>query len=126
MRCGSSEIRWFQDGRSDRAQQLLREGLGVARLINDQRNAAGCLEGLAWIAAQEDNPRDAAVLMGAADALAHAVGSVAIPLPRLHVFHDECERRAREELGKEQFDAAFRQGSTMSIAEAADYSLTPT
>ena len=50
-------IRWFQHGRLDRAEQLLQEGLRVAQLINDQRNAAGCLEGLAWIAAQRDNPR---------------------------------------------------------------------
>ena len=85
-------IRWFGDGRIDRAEQLLHEGLRFAQLINDQRNVAGCLEGLAWIAAQRDNARAAAVMMGAADALARAVGSRALLLPRLDVSHAECER----------------------------------
>ncbi|MGB8390384.1 tetratricopeptide repeat protein [Mycobacterium sp.] len=102
-------IRWFQHGRSDRAEQLLQEGLRVAQLINDQRNAAGCLEGSAWIAAQKNNPRGAAVLTGAADALARAVGSVAMPLPQLRDFHDECERRTRKALGYEEFNAARQQ-----------------
>ena len=118
-------IRWFQHGRLDRAEQLLQEGLRVAQLINDQRNAAGCLEGLAWIAAQRKNPTGAAVMMGAADALAGAVGSVAIPtLPRLHAFHAECERRAQEALGHEGFTAARQQGSAMSFDEAAAYALS--
>ena len=117
-------IRWAQHGRSDRAEELLQEGLRVAQLINDQRNAAGCLEGLAWIAAQENNPRAAAVMMGAADTLAQAIGSVAIPLPRLHDFHAECECRAREALGDEEFTAAREQGSTMTFDEAAAYALS--
>ena len=115
-------IRWVQHGRPDRAEQLLQEGLRLAQQINDQRNAAGCLEGLAWIAAQRNNPIRAATMMGAADALAHAVGSVAVPaLPRLHDFHAECERRAREALGDEEFETARRQGSAMSFDEAAAY-----
>jgi hypothetical protein len=71
-------------------ERLLREGLRFAQLVDDQRNAAGYLEGLGWIAAQKNNPKGAAVMMGAADALARAAGSVAIPtLPGLHVFHVE-------------------------------------
>ncbi len=118
-------IRWFQHGRYDRAEQLLQEGLCVAQFINDQRNAAGCLEGLAWIAAQRKNSMGAAVMMGAADALAGAVGSVVIPtLPGLHVFHVKCESRSREALGDAEFDAAYQQGSAMSFDEAAAYALS--
>ena len=116
-------IRWFGDGRIDRAEQLLHEGLRFAQLINDQRNVAGCLEGLAWIAAQRDNARAAAVMMGAADALARAVGSRALLLPRLDVSHAECERHAREALGDDEFDAARQQGSTMSLDDAVAYAL---
>lgn len=116
-------IRWVQHGQSDRAEPLLREGLRFARLIDDRRNAAGCLEGLAWIAAQQHDSRAAAVMMGAADTAAQTVGSVTVPLPRLHDLHAECERLARETLGDEQFDAARRDGSAMSFDEAAAYAL---
>ena len=116
-------IRWFGDGRIDRAEQLLHEGLRFAQLINDQRNVAGCLEGLAWISARRDDARAAAVMMGAADALAGAVGSRALLLPRLNVFHAECEGRAREALGEEEFEAAHRQGATMSSDDAVAYAL---
>jgi non-specific serine/threonine protein kinase len=116
-------IRWFGDGRIDRAEELLDEGLRFAQLINDQRNVAGCLEGLAWIAAQRDNARAAAVMMGAGDALARAVGSRALLLPRLNDFHAKCERRARDALGDEEFEAARLQGGTMSSDEAVAYAL---
>ncbi len=116
-------IRWIQHGQSDRAEQLLREGLRFARLIDDQRNAAGCLAGLAWIAAQRNKLRAAAVMMGAADTLAGAVGSMAVPLPRLHDLHAECERQARDALGYDEFDAAREEGSAMSFDEAAAYAL---
>ncbi len=113
----------FQQGRSDQAEERLREGLRLAQLIIDQRNAAGCMEGLAWIAAQRDQPRRAAVMMAAADALAHAVGSRVLPLPRLRVFRAECERRSQEALGDHEFDAARREGSAMTLDEAVAYSL---
>jgi len=116
-------IRWMQHGKSDRAEELLQEGLRFAQQIDDQRNAAGCLEGLAWIAAQQERPRAAAVMMGAADALARAVGSVAVPLPRLHDLHAESERRAREALGCDEFEAAGQEGGAMSLDEAAAYAL---
>jgi len=114
-------IRWIQHGRSDRAGKLLHEGLRFAQLIDDRRNVAGCLEGLAWIAAQQDKLRDAAVMMGAADAIARAVGSVTVPLPRLYDLHAECERRAREVLGSDEFEAAFHEGGTMSVDETVAY-----
>jgi non-specific serine/threonine protein kinase len=116
-------IRWMQHGKPDRAEELLQEGLRFAQQIHDQRNAAGCLEGLAWIAAHREKPRAAAVLMGASDALARAVGSVAAPLPRLRELLAECESSAREALGGDEFEAAHREGGAMSLDEAAAYAL---
>ncbi len=117
-------ISCWRHGQSDRAERLLREGLRFAQLINDQRNGAGCLEGLAWIAAQKNNPTDAVVMMGAADALARAIGSVAVPtLPRLQAFHAESESRSREALGDAEFDAARQRGGAMSFDAAAAYAL---
>ena len=116
-------VHWYRHGRPDRAEQLLHEGLRFAKSINDQRNIAGCLEGLAWVAAQQDNPRGAAVMMGAADALARAVGSRTLPLQWLEAFHAECERQSREALGGEEFDALRRQGSELSSDEAVAWVL---
>jgi hypothetical protein len=39
------------------------------------------------------------------------------------VFHEECERRAREALGDKEFDAAFREGNAMDFDEAVAYAL---
>ncbi len=94
-------IRWLQHGRSDRAEQLLQEGLRVAQLINDQRNAAGCLEGLAWIAAQENKPRKAAVMMGPrtrSPARSAASRCHFLYCALLRDLHDESEGRTRDTL----------------------------
>ncbi|MCX2932023.1 protein kinase [Mycobacterium sp. CVI_P3] len=116
-------IRWLQHGRTGQAEELLQEGLRFAQQIDDQRNAAGCLEGLAWIAARREELRAATVMMGAADALARAVGSVAVPLPRLQDLHADCERRAREALGCDEFTGAHNEGGAMSLDEAVTYAL---
>ncbi|MGB8504526.1 MAG: hypothetical protein WCE29_20540, partial [Mycobacterium sp.] len=73
--------------------------------------------------AQRDNARAAAVMMGAADALARAVGSRALLLPRLDVSHAECERQSREALGDDEFEATRQRGSAMSSDDVVAYAL---
>jgi hypothetical protein len=46
-----------------------------------------------------------------------------VVLPHLIVFHEECERRTREELGATEFEAARRQGHTLRFDEAVAYAL---
>ena len=58
----------WRHGESDHAIQLIRQSLELARLVNDRRTAAYCLETLAWVACDADSPRIAAVMLGAAAA----------------------------------------------------------
>jgi non-specific serine/threonine protein kinase len=92
-------------------------------LVDDPRQAAASLEGLAWIAAERDDTVRAAVLMAAAQGLGRTVGASTVVLPHLQVFHDECERRTRESLDAEAFEAARQEGCAMSFDEAVVYAV---
>jgi hypothetical protein len=41
----------------------------------------------------------------------------------LTVFHDECERRAREALGDNEFEAAWQEGCSLQFDEAVAFAL---
>ncbi len=110
-------------GERDNAAQRLKQGLRLALDTNDPRVAAACLEALAWIAIEEDNPRFAVILMGAADTLFRAVGSTMLKFPDLIDHHGQSEKRAREALGQEEFDAARRHGNSLDFRQAVDYAL---
>jgi tetratricopeptide (TPR) repeat protein len=113
----------WREGEGDRAAQLLKQGLELAHLVNDPRMAASCLEALAWIVGEKHNPRVAVVMMGAAETLGHAVGSATVAFPNLFVYHEECERQAREALGAQEFEAAHEEGSSLSFDEAVAYAV---
>jgi serine/threonine-protein kinase PknK len=120
-------MQWRQ-GEPDRAKQTLRDSIRLSHLANDPRNAAACLEALAWIAGEQHHPRRAVALMEAAERLGHATGSSAavIPhrLPHLTVFHEECERRAREALDAVEFDAAREKGRSLRFDDAVASALS--
>jgi hypothetical protein len=113
----------WRHGERAEASQLLKHGLQLAHVINDPRIAASCLEALAWIANDENNPRRAVVMMGAADALGRAVGSATVAFPNLMVHHEECEHRAREALDDQGFHAALEQGRSLTFGGAVTYAL---
>jgi serine/threonine-protein kinase PknK len=119
-------VGWWRHGKPDRAEQLLKDGLRLTHRVNDPRQAAACLQGLAWIAGAKHNSRRAVVLTAAARALGNTVGASAVMLPHLGVFHDECERSAREALGAEEFEAARQQGYSLSFDEAVAQALQET
>jgi non-specific serine/threonine protein kinase len=99
-------IGWWRHDKPERAEQLLKEGLQLSRLVDDPRHGAACLEALAWVACAKQEPKRAAVLMAAAHTLGDAQSAPPVVLPDLAVFHDECEQRAREALGDNEFGAA--------------------
>ncbi len=116
-------IGWWRYGKNDRAEALLRQCLEVAEQMNDPRNGAAALEAMAWILGARNNLRQATVLMAAADAQSNRIGVSPAVLPDLIEFHDECQRRARDVLSEEEFDAAWQLGVTMDLAEAVAYTL---
>jgi hypothetical protein len=115
-------VRW-RLGDPDLATQALRDGIRLSQLVNDPRNTAACLQALAWVAGDEHDARRAVVSMAAAERLGHAIGSSAAVPPILTVFHEECERRAREALDTEEFDAAREAGHAMRLNDAIAYAL---
>jgi non-specific serine/threonine protein kinase len=116
-------IGWWRHGRPDRAEQLLKGALRMTQLIDDPRQAAASLEGLAWIAAEKGDSRRAVVMMAAAETLVRGVGASTVFLPHLLVFHEECERRSREALGAKEFEAAREEGRSFSFDDAITYAL---
>ena len=72
---------------------------------------------------EEDNARFAVVLMSAADAMFRAVGTAMLKFPDLIDHHRRCEQHAREALGESEFEAARREGGSLTFREAVDYAL---
>jgi hypothetical protein len=64
------------------------------------------------------------LLMGSAEALGNSVGVPPAVLPDLAVFHEQCDRCARDALGEEAYAIAHRQGSAMDFDDAVAYALT--
>lgn len=116
-------VAWWRHGNPDRAEQLLKDAVRGAHLVEDPRQAAAGLEGLAWIAAEKGDHRRAAALMAAADTLGRTVGVSPVVLPHLLIFHEECERCASEALGAEEFEAARQEGRSLQFDDAISYAL---
>ena len=75
----------LEKGRDDDALDRLREGLALCVELGDHEDEAWCLVGLAALAERRGEPRRAAVLLGAADALLGAMGASFKPYEqRLH------------------------------------------
>lgn len=115
--------RWWQ-GRPEAAEQLLLQGLELCHAGNDPLTGAQCLEVLAWHAASENDPQRATTMMAVAAALTRSTGFPLHPLPQMKRLHDECERRARQELGAAEFEAAWDDGSSLTFDEALALALT--
>jgi tetratricopeptide (TPR) repeat protein len=113
----------WRHGEPAYAIRLARQTLELARLVNDRRTAAWCLETLAWITGDAGSPRVSAVMMGAAAELSHGVGSTSVPFAHLVVHHDECESKARLALGADEFDVAFQEGSSLNFGDTIQLGL---
>ncbi|MFE3260138.1 protein kinase [Nocardia sp. NPDC059091] len=113
----------WRRGDVERAKRLLEEGVRLSALTSDPLVAAGCLETLAWIAADRDEPRRAAVLMGAADKLGRLAGTATLMVRDLLAYRTECMRSSRQALGVRAFDRARQEGSAMSLDSAVRLAL---
>ncbi|WP_433566625.1 protein kinase domain-containing protein [Nocardia sp. CA-151230] len=114
----------WQMGDRERAEQLFEEALRLARRVVDPYVTGHGLEILAWIAAEKHDARRAAMLLGAAHGLLHSVGDSGISRsPQLLAYHEECERRSRDVLGRRGFESAHQDGATMSFEAAVDFAL---
>ncbi|WP_433755749.1 protein kinase domain-containing protein [Nocardia sp. CA-135398] len=112
----------WREGEKNRAAVLLEKGLRSTRPVADPVMAASHLEISAWIAADRGNGRQAATLLGAADALGR-IGTSTYPFHDLHIFHDDCIRRSREALGARVFEVEYSKGSAMALDAAIAFAL---
>jgi non-specific serine/threonine protein kinase len=103
--------------RGDYAQaaNLFAESLNLHWDDGDKVRIAGCLNGLAIVAALSRQPERAARLFGAAEALREAIGA---PVPRHLGQYARALRMARETLGEHAFAEAWGAGRTLPLIEA--------
>ncbi|MGP3964276.1 ATP-binding protein [Nonomuraea sp. 3N208] len=113
-------IETWKQGDAARAVEMEREAIRLKQPFDDRLGIALCMEALAWMAAG-DWPERAAVLLGASQESWRSFGG---PLfGYLAAFHNTAETVAREHLGAQDFDSAFRKGTEMDPAEAVAYAV---
>ncbi|MDV8070716.1 LuxR C-terminal-related transcriptional regulator [Rhodococcus sp. IEGM 1366] len=113
----------WQRGEHSGAKGLVRQALELARSVEDRTSAAGCIEVLSWVAAEEGAPRRAAKLMGAAQTLSQTVCGSGVIYPQLPVQHSLFEQKIRQTLGDRAFTEEFREGIRAQFEDAAAYAL---
>ena len=116
-------VAMWREGDRDTALEHLEEGLGLAYQLRDPSVSAVCIHALAWVAGERQQWRRAVVMMAAADAVGQNLRSSIIPIPALLEYRDQCERRAREVLGDDEYDQARGKGQAMTFSAAVAYSL---
>ncbi|MGW4335881.1 protein kinase domain-containing protein [Rhodococcus koreensis] len=112
----------LRQGDPDQSARILEHGLRLARLIDEPLTAALCIETLAWTC-DKRNAHRAAVLMGAAQSLGHALGSSPILFHNHSRHHENCVQMARRSLGERAFLAAQHEGAELTFTESIAYAL---
>ena len=103
---------------------LLRRSLDLHSELRDRWRMSSVLEDFAAVALAQRRPAQAARLLGAAEALRNAIGTVIAPCERLQ--HNQVTRAVRAALGDEAFDVALRQGQLASSGDlTADLPAAP-
>jgi non-specific serine/threonine protein kinase len=113
---------WLR-GDLDRATGLQQQSLRLRGRHNDRMGPAWCVEALAWVAASRHQYERAAVLLGAAARLWQSMGTTLDSHQPLAGHHRDCERQARQALGEAAFQAAYRRGLDLPVADAVAYAL---
>jgi predicted ATPase/DNA-binding SARP family transcriptional activator len=100
------------------AISLLRRSLELHSELRDRWRMSSVLEDLATIALAQGNAPQAARLLGAAETLREAIGTVIAPCERLQ--HNQTVKAVRTALGDDAFDSALRLGQLASMDELTD------
>ncbi|MGW0177196.1 protein kinase domain-containing protein [Rhodococcus sp. NPDC003322] len=112
---------WIEGDR-DSAAHHLKQGLRLARLLDDPLMASAILQALAWVAGDRE-PGRAAVLMGAADALYLSVDRASVLFPNVLVYGEQSERNVRRKLGERAFETAYHEGGSLDLDGAIVFAL---
>ncbi|HLK58287.1 MAG TPA: tetratricopeptide repeat protein, partial [Chthonomonadaceae bacterium] len=101
------------------ARARLEENLAICRELGDKRGIADALDGFAHLAHREQQERHAARLWGAATSIREKIATPRTPR-ELEKYNQQIAQ-ARAVLGQAVFDAAFTEGSAMSLDQAIEY-----
>jgi tetratricopeptide (TPR) repeat protein len=112
-----------QLGNLDRAEELAREALDIARTREDEWMYPYLLNGLAAVSAERGRLERAATLLGAAEAMMEAQGAEWPPDERPH--YERTLATLERELSPDELDRARRAGKALAPEEAAAFGLTP-
>ncbi|WP_171075126.1 LuxR C-terminal-related transcriptional regulator [Nonomuraea basaltis] len=114
--------RWRQ-GELRSAGTMMRDAVRLKLRCNDHLGLAQCVEGLAWIVADDKQHEQAAQMLGAAHVVWRSIGTSLSGLRHLAGAHDRCESDLRRHLGEATFKAAFDRGTEFTLDQAAAYAL---
>jgi non-specific serine/threonine protein kinase len=114
------EVRMMQN-KLEEAEEMLKESFVLFQEIGSQWDIAYVLEGLAHIKTSGGSPRDAALLLGAADALRDTLGA---PRPPNEVEpYEKHVARARAAMDEVAFKSMWDEGREMTIEAALEFAL---
>ena len=115
----STELAWVLLGREelDRARELLESAHATFVDLADRAKTADCLEGFAGIAFAEQDPEEAARLLGRAASLRESVGGVR--QPDQDRFVRQTLASVAEALGPDVFEQTFQAGRAITKANAS-------
>ncbi|MDQ7843363.1 MAG: LuxR C-terminal-related transcriptional regulator [Armatimonadota bacterium] len=105
----------------EKARALLEESLALSSEIGHRWLLASGLESLAAVLVWTDRAEQAALLMGSAEELRRAIGSVRDDLDQAEIAR--ATAAARERLGRTRFEAAWNRGRAMTVGEAVALAL---
>ena len=108
----------WRTGDQQRATALEKDSLRMKRDLDDHLSIALCLEALAWLATTEHDPERSPTLLGAADAIWRVIGMSLTEIPFFASYRAEGEAAARRRLPERAFEAAFRRGAQLTLADA--------
>ncbi|GAA3467289.1 ATP-binding protein [Nonomuraea roseola] len=114
-------IEVWKRGDTRRAVEMEREAVRLKEPFDDHLGVALCIEALAWMSCGEGDGERAALLLGALREIWRSFGGPLFGYLAEH--HDTCERAARGNLGARGFEAAFRKGAGLTLAEALEYAM---
>jgi tetratricopeptide (TPR) repeat protein len=111
----------YYAGDHERAKALLIESLHLFQEVASAYSAAWALFAWAGIERAQGDPRKAATLIGAANALAAPAGTLFDPNDQRD--REEIEAAVRADLSDAKWQSAQEEGRTMHLDEAVDYAL---
>jgi predicted ATPase/class 3 adenylate cyclase len=108
----------LKDRKLGAAGESLGETIAMVRAAGDMQRLSSLLTIGAALAIAADDPRRAALLCGAADAIREPLGAVATPMQLIGL--DDPAPSARSALGDDAFEAAYADGRALDIDGAVE------